>query len=316
MNTRAVVPQVALALLGLVAAFLVWRREPEGLPGEVPVLDVSPRALVSVRYEDASRSVELYGDARDEDTVWVRLGEPAPETTEEARPPPPPPRELRGNALAKSLLSSFAPLEALRGLGALDAKKLAELGISGSPRRLTVTVEGREHVLTLAAPVETDWGSPYVLREDGRVFLLGPTLLPDLEAAAARLVDRRMHAFGPEDFDTFTVAQGGNTRAIAVGEPPRAPDARERQWHERVWQLMPLDVLGRDEAPPGGEPEVLFQVGYQRRGRALGHVAVARDPEGAFYARTEHTAGWVRLQGEVEALAAGAVEVASARGSL
>lgn len=314
MNPRAVVPQVVLALLGLVAAFLVWRREPEALPGEVPVLDVSRRALLSVRYEDAERVVELYGD---EEAVWVRLGGRTPEATEEGTPEPAPPRELRGNALAKSLLSSFAPLEGLRDLGALDARKLAELGISGSPRRLMVAEEGRAHVLTLASPVEADWGSPYALREDGRVFLLGPTLLPDLEAAAARLVDRRLHAFEQEGFDTFTVSRGKHSRAFAVGgEAPEPGSERSRQWHERVWQLMPLDVLGRDEAPPGGEPEALFRVEYRRRGRAVGHVTVARGSEGDFYARTEHTAGWVRLLGEVEPLAAEAIEVASGRGSL
>lgn len=318
MNTRAVVPQVALAAVGLVAAFLVWQREPAMMPGGVTVLDVSRRSLERARYEDAARFVELYRDERDEETVWVRLGSTASATGEET-----PPRELRGNEAARRLFASLAPLEGMRALGPVDAKKLEELGITGSPRKLSLTVGGQQQVLKLAAPVGTDWGSPYVLREDGHVFLLGPTLLPDLEGAAARLVDRQLHTLGPEDFDAFTVTQGQRERAFVVsGKPPGpvtvsprsapdAPDEQVRNWHERVWQLQPLDLLGRGEEPPGGEPEELFQVEYARGGKAAGYLIVARGAEGDFYARTEHTAGWVRLQEGVDTLAANALQVAS-----
>jgi hypothetical protein len=326
MNARAVGLQVALAVMGLVAAFLVWQREPESLPGDVSVLDVSRRALQRVRYDDATRFVELYRDAADEETLWVRLGTKPAEATGEGTPvEPPPPRELRGNELARSLFASFGPLKGMRALGVLDAKKLAQLGISDSPRRLTLTVEGREQVLTLASPVGTEWGSPYVLREDGRVFLLGPTLLPDLEGAATRLVDRRMHTLEPGDFDAFSVFQGTNERAFLVtGKPPEpvtvaprsAPDVPTelvRSWHERVWQLLPLEVFGRGEEPPSGETEELFRVEYKRGDKVVGHLTVARGFQGDFYARTEHTAGWVRLHGSVEPLAVEAIQVASGR---
>lgn len=320
MNTRTVVPQVALAAVGLVAAFLVWQRGPETMPGGVTVVDISRRSLQRARYEDAARVVELYRDERDEETVWVRLGSAASSAGEEA-----PPRELRGNEAARSLFASLAPLEGMRALGVVDAKKLDELGITRSPRGLSLTAGGREQVLKLASPVGTDWGSPYVLREDGRVFLLGPTLLPDLEGAATRLVDRQMHTLGPEEFDAFTVTQGKNVRAFVVsGKPPGpvtvsprsapdAPDERVRNWHERVWQLQPRELLGRGEEPPGGEPEELFQVAYTRGDKAAGFIIVARGAEGDFYARTEHTVGWVRLQSGVDPLAADALEVASGR---
>jgi len=311
--------------MGLVAAFLVWQREPEGLPGDVAVLDISKRALQRVRYDDATRLVELYRDERDEETIWVRLGGKSPEPaveegTSSARPPP---RELRGNEAAKYLFTSLAPLKGIRALGTLDGKKLVELGLTDSPRRLALMVGGQEHVLTLASPVGSDWGSPYARREDGRVFLLGPTLLPDLEAAATRLVDRRMHTFELEDFDAFTVSQGSTRRAFVVrGRPPEPvtvapqsapdePDERVRDWHERVWRLPPVDVLGRGEALPGGEAEELFRVEYKRGNKVVGHVTVARGAEGNFYARTEHTAGWVLLQGGVDSLAVEAVKVAS-----
>lgn len=314
MNARAVLLHVALAAVGLVAAFLVWQREPEGLPGEVTVLDVSRRALQRVRYDDAARFVELYREAGDEAKVWVRLGASDAST---------PPRELCGNEAATNLFARIAPLKGMQALGELDAKKLEEMGLTQSPRKLTLRAEGREHVLTLAALPESNGGSPYVRREDGRVFLLGPTLLVDLEGAATRLVDRRLHTFEPGDFDSFTVHQGKRARTFVVkGKPPEPvtvspldmPEERTesvRSWHDQMWQLLPMDVLGRGEEPPGGAPEEVFRVEYQRRGKVVGHLTVSRSAEGGFYARTEHTAGWVQLHSSVYSLATEAVTVAA-----
>ncbi|HEX5635197.1 MAG TPA: hypothetical protein VFX50_18260, partial [Gemmatimonadales bacterium] len=309
MNARAVLLQVVLAVLALVAAVLVWQRGAAGLPGEVTVLEFSSRALQRVRLDDEGRSVELFRDARHAETLWVRLGGTS--------------GELRGNEMAKSLFAGLAPLKAIRDLGVQDEQKLEEMGLTGSPRKLTLTVAGQERVLTLGARLgDEDVPNPYARREDGAVFLLGPSLVPQLESAAALLVDRRMHTFELGEFDAFTVFQGANTRAFLVrGAPPEpvtvapqrtpdVPDELARAWLDRVWRLPPRDMLGRGEEPPGGEPEVVFRVEFKRGGRLLGHLTVARGGEGDFFARTEHTAGWVRLLSGVDALAAMAVTVA------
>jgi hypothetical protein len=328
--------------------------------GDVTVLDVSKRSLQRVRYDDAARFVELYRDANDEETVWVRIGEkpppppPAPSAADGGvpaggadagvgpggstdggtpgavaaappppPPPPPPPRELRGNETARTLWSRLAPLKASRALGKLDAKKLEELGLANSPRKLTLTVEGKEQTLTLASTGNA-WGPPYLLREDGHVFLLGPTILPELEGAANRLVDRRPHTFELGDFDSFTVTQGKNSRtyvvsgkaqqgpiSVAPQSAPDKPDEFVRNWHERVWRLVPLDFLGRGAEPPGGAPEELFRVEYKRGDKVQGHVIVARGARGDLYMRTEHTESWAKLQAGVDTLASEAIKVAS-----
>lgn len=357
MNVRGVTLQAGLAVVGLVAAFLVWQREPEGTPGEVTVLDISKRALQRVRYDDAVRFVELYRDERDEDTVWVRIGDkppppPVPKTADGGvpggaadagvvasagstdggtpgvaatvpPPPPPPPRELRGNETARNLLSRLAPLKATRSLGEMDAKKLEELGLTNSPRKLTLTVDGKERAFTLASPTGNAWGTPYLLREDGRVFLLGPTLLPELEGASSRLVDRRMHTFELGEFDTFTVSQGKNSRTYVMsGKPPAPvtvapqsapdkPDEFVRNWHDRVWRLLPVDFVGRGQEPVGGAPEETFRVEYKRGDKVVGEVTVGRSARGEFFVRTEHTPGWAKLHSGVDTLVSEAVKVAS-----
>ncbi|HLL00228.1 MAG TPA: hypothetical protein VK539_06550 [Myxococcaceae bacterium] len=362
MNVRGVSLQAGLAAVGLVAAFLVWQREPKGLGGDVTVLDVSKRSLQKVRYDDATRFVELYRDAKDEETVWVRIGDkpppPPPPAAQAADggvpggspdagavppgstdggtpgavaavppappPPPAPPRELRGNETARALWGRLAPLKGSRSLGEMDAKKLEELGLANSPRKLTLTVDGKEQALTLATATGNAWGPPYLLRGDGQVFLLGPTLLPDLEGASNRLVDRRLHTFELGEFDSFTVTQGKNSRAFVVSgnaqqgpvtvAPQGAPDKPDefvRTWHERVWRLVPVDFVGRGAEPPGGAPEELFRVEYKRGDTVRGHVTVARGARGDLYMRTEHTESWAKLQAGVDTLAAEATKVAS-----
>ncbi|WP_426749550.1 hypothetical protein [Myxococcus sp. Y35] len=352
MKVRDLALQGALAAAALVAAFVVWQREPSAAPGEVTVVDAPVRALDSIRYEDDTRFVDVFRDANAREQLWVRLGYKAPKTAVgaqgadagtsdagtsdagvaavaqatdagtgaaaaqppvAAREPPPPPRELRANEVAEKLFSRFAPMRAMRALGELDAKKLEEVGLATTARKLTVTVGGKARVFTLASP-PGGWGTPYLRsEEDGRVYLLGPALLPDLENANSRLVDRRLRTFDLGDFDAVVITAGGISRtfaatgkapgpvSLAPEEAPERPDEFARNWHDRVWRLVPIDFLGRDEAPPGGEPQESFRVEYRRQGRPVGHVTVAKG-EGGFYARTEHTTGWARLHAGVESL--------------
>ncbi|WP_164007220.1 hypothetical protein [Pyxidicoccus trucidator] len=361
MKVRDLALQGGLAAVALVAAFLVWQREPAGAPGEVTVVDAPVRALDAVRYEDDTRFVELFRDAEDRDRLWVRLGAkpPKPPTvipvntdagTPVAAPsasagdagtamasamdagtppvaapvePPPPPRELRANETAEKLFARFAPLRAMRALGELDAKKLEEVGLASTPRKLTLTVGGKPEAFSLASPAG-GWGTPYLRREaDGRVFLLGPALLPDLENATSRLVDRRLHTFELGDFDAVVISAGGASRTFRASgnapagpvslvpeESPDRPDEFARNWHDRVWRLMPLDFLGRDELPPGGELEEAFRVEYRKGGKPVGELRVARG-QGSFFARTEHTTGWARLHAGVDSLANEAAKVAA-----
>jgi hypothetical protein len=362
MNARGVALQGALAALGLLAALFTWQREPEGQPGEVTVLDISKRALQRVRYDDATRFVELFRDKEGE--LWVRLGDkpkPPPPVTPTASAdggvmdggvaggptdagvppvatgpgdagtpavaappaPPPPPRELRANQNAEGLFARLAPLKGTRSLGELDTKKREELGLVNSPRKLTFTVDGREQALLLASPQGAAWGSPYAMREDGKVFLLGSAILPDLEGGMNRLVDRRLHTFEEGDYDSFTVTQAKNARTFIVsGKPPGEmkvapkdapdkPDEFVRNWHDRVWRTAAMDVMGRGEEPPGGAPEEVFRVEYRKGDKSVGFLTVARGDKGEFFAKTEHSAGWIRFHAGLETLVSEAVKVAS-----
>ncbi|MCY1043778.1 hypothetical protein OV208_20835 [Corallococcus sp. bb12-1] len=229
--------------------------------------------------------------------------------------PVPPPRELRGNDLAQKLFAKFAPLRAQRELGVLDAKKLEELGLAKTERALTLTVDSTPKTFRLAAPA-SGWGAPYLQRpSDSHVFLLGPALLSDLEAASSRLVDRRLHTFDVDGFDRVVITAGTTSRAfVASGQPPGAvqlspvdapgtPDDFTRNWHDRVWRLTPLEFLGRGESPPGLASTPAFRIEYQRAGKPVGELSMAMATDHTWYARTEFTPGWTRMGGGLESLA-------------
>ncbi|RKG52038.1 hypothetical protein D7X30_35040 [Corallococcus sp. AB011P] len=239
--------------------------------------------------------------------------------------PVPPPRELRGNDVALKLFSRFAPLRAQRDLGVLDDKKLEEIGLAKTERGLTLTLDGTPRTFRLATPA-SGWGAPYLQRtSDGHVFLLGPGLLPDLEAASSRLVDRRLHTFDVDGFDHIVISTGTTSRAfVASGKPPGAvqlspvdapgtPDDFARNWHDRLWRLTPVEFLGRGEAPPGPAPTPAFRVEYQRGGKAVGELSMAKTPDGSWYARTEFTPGWTRMGGGLELLADDAAKLTAPR---
>ena len=61
------------------------------------------------------------------------------------------PRVLRGNERAQKAFERFAPLRAVRGLGAVSADKLKELGFEGSKRRLLVQASGNSHLFKVAS---------------------------------------------------------------------------------------------------------------------------------------------------------------------
>jgi hypothetical protein len=329
MTPRGALTQGTLATLGLLVAYGTWQREPERAAGDVTVIDVSKSDVDKVRFEENGRWAEVHrGDLGGEKVVLVKTsGKPKQEKAAPGSPAAKdePQRELKGSESAEHLLENFGPLRAARSLGVLDAAKLKEVGLDASKKKITVSARGEQRAFLVAS---LGFGSAYFKDErDGRVYIVNGSMLSDLESAGARLTDRALHDLKPTEFDALTLTVGAKKKEFGQANAPTAMAARitpkgnpgktnelAQNWHDRVWRLIPIEMLGQGEQPTGGAPQVALRLEYSARGRSRGFLELARGaappppatpassttpPPPAkpadVFARTEHTVGWVKL---------------------
>lgn len=332
MKAQAAAIHGGLAGVALLAAFVTWQREPEAANAgdTVVALDLSKSDLMAIRLQTPEATVAV---RREGDAVWIHSAPvpkpPPPMAAADAgtaadggvvaaappppaQPPPPPPRDMKGNELAEKALEKFAPLRALRSLGKQPPEKLKELGLEEPKRTLTVVQRsGREIAFKVSNPV-LGAGSPYLQSADGTVYLVPATMISQLEAASTQLVDRRLHAFKQNEVDALVVKAGDKLRElvqttdeqgavrVASKKTPDKPDDLTRNWSDKVWRLVSIEVLGKGETPRAGEPKVEGRIDYLRRGKPLGYVDLGRGANGELYLRTEHTAGWVKAHNRAD----------------
>jgi hypothetical protein len=100
------------------------------------------------------------------------------------------------------------------------------------------------------------------------------------------------------------VSHGENGVILAPAASPNKADSAFKTWHDRAFSAWPVEVLGKDEVPAEGAPQVELRIDYSARGRRLGFLelakgaAVASNTESAkapLFARSEHTLGWLKL---------------------
>jgi hypothetical protein len=321
--------QGGLAVLGLVAAHLTWQREPERAPGEVEIFDAGKNDVSHVHYEDDATALDM--DRRKDEGgpgLWLHIVEKiAPKSPAKADPKnpkpvePKPPRDLRGGEGAEKVMDQFSPFRSPRAFGVLDAAKLKELGLDAPKRKLTVTVRGDARQFEIGQPIGATAGESY-LRDtrDGRVYLMPRGMAGELQAGASRLVERKLHKFEPTDFDRLVLTVGDKKRELAQThresvhgaqlasvKTPDKPDQTAKNWHEMLWRVGPVDVLGQGEVPAEGTPAPFARVDYFDGKKAIGWIELAKIPPAveesssappapSLYARTEHTAGWVKLR--------------------
>jgi hypothetical protein len=215
-----------------------------------------------------------------------------------------------------------------RAFGTLDASKLKELGLDAPKRKLELTVKGDVRRYEIGQPANAPGGESFVRDiRDGRVYLMPRAMLTELQNAT-HLIDRRLHTFELGDFDRIVLSSGGKqkeylqvgreNRATAGFAPPKTPDKRDqmaKNWHDTLWRTFPQEVLGRGEDPASGKPALALRVDYYDGKTAVGWIEISKVDTGSgmsddgsanapteYYARSEHTAGWVKLHSAANVL--------------
>jgi hypothetical protein len=339
---RQVALQATLALAGLCAAYFTWQRAAELAPGEVFVIDSGKNDVSAVRFDDQEKSVWVeLTTTSDENGPFtsVHLSPQERATTakdqtkdqtkdhnKDQKPSKTPERMVRGSEAADKLLAGFAPLRASRGLGILDPTRLKDLGLDEPKRHFTLTLRNGKRAFAIA-PAPPGGSEPYLRDEvSGQVYVVSRSLLSDFQSAASLLVERRLHGFKVEEADRVAIQRGGKKEEFVISRSedrvqlspvssPDKPDSTAKTWHDRAFAVWPVEVLGKDEAPEGGQPQVELRIDYAVRGHRLGFVEIARlaalasSSDGAkdtLFARSEHTLGWVKLPADTQSLLADA----------
>ena len=325
MRARGAAVQGGLAVIALLAVYATWQRPEQATPGDVVMVDLSRGDLNRLHYDDGVKWVELERRrGREGPAIWIKQGRLDRPLPDGGLPPPgvepkPLPRgELRANEAAEKLFERFEPLRATRALGTLDPPKLKELGLQDSQKSLQLYARIGRQSFKISTSV-LGVGSPYLQNEqDGRVYLLGNTAVADLESAPVRLVDRQLHTFKLADVDGFAVQVNDKRRdflikvtpnqpaVVAAKKSPQKPDDFVRNWHDKIWHLVVLEVLCKGDVPASGDPTVGLRVEYFHRGNRVGWLEVGAPPVSSspnareLYARSEHTAGWAKVHSASE----------------
>ncbi|MFO0598461.1 MAG: hypothetical protein U0228_24360 [Myxococcaceae bacterium] len=351
MKARSAAIQGGLAIVGLVAAYVTWQRPKETSKAEsVVIADASKNSLEKVRYEDGTRYVEL--EKRDRFTVGLGFlegkrpvfdagmaqvavaspdagsadgGVDAGTVLVNVKPPEPPPdRVLFANDRADTIWAKLTPFEGSRALGQLSKEKLDEVGLTGSERKLELTIAGVKRTFTISRPVSGLIGNYAQDQKSNDVFVIGSSLFNDLDPNSQVLVDRRLHLFKQGEFDAFTVKGGGKeaafvqsggdipqTAKVARAATPDKADELAKNWHDKIWnRLIVTEVLAANENPKAGPVEVQLRLEYTLKGKSKGWLELGWDDTKGTWARSENTPGWVSVhQGSEEIIIEGQKQI-------
>jgi hypothetical protein len=247
--------------------------------------------------DDLTEAAEMLAEAAAESEA------PEPEKVEESK-------EFKAGDSGDKLFEALSPLRAKRELADLSEEKLAELGLDEPSAVLTIERKGKEpKVLELGGDM-FGGSSKYVRdRDSGKVYLVDGKALKPLERGDRRLADRRLRKEKPAEIVSVSV----KSEAGSIELEQRNRDDKERAywaikgaegasdtaktWLSKVFRLRSRGYVQADEQPT--EPEAVFTVDIAGEDGTTTHVEILRgqDPEGetAWYARSDHTRGLVKL---------------------
>jgi hypothetical protein len=228
-------------------------------------------------------------------------------------------QEFRGGKGIDELLKLLMSFTAVRSLGTVDKEKDKAFGLVESKKQLTLTTGSSSRTFKVGGTTFGNMDLYIKDAQDGRVYVIRPRLLQDLQYAELRLMARELHDFEAQDVERVVISAKGKKKAIVqrnVKDPGGAfwadedtPEKKKeiyKNWMEKVSGLQILEYLKEKDQPVGLKP--VLELDYSGRGRALGHLTLLRiDPPagttpkgnqafGEFYARSEASRVLTKLQ--------------------
>ncbi len=327
---RSVIIYATVLVASIVWAYVTWTHEGELDPDEaVVILDGKPEGLVTVVYDSDKVDVTLsmYNDELGR-YGWAEVvpksdGEEPPPASDNPHAPPPPdtsPAAFKVGKSGDTMIAGLAPFAAKRRLEGVAEDQLPDLGLQPPEATLTIAREGREPK-TYELGGNAFGGVNVYVRDpsDGALYLVDAKLIAPLQAAKRTLVDRTLFPGAQKEVRQVSVNEG--SRSVTFSQKnPDDPDARfwardgedsadpgAAAWLDKALTLSAAEYVPDGEAPPDLAP-VFSMVVDSAEQKVPVTVQVMRgineDGEDAFFAKSEHTRGLVRLHRSLAAEAA------------
>jgi hypothetical protein len=215
------------------------------------------------------------------------------------------------------LVKKVAPLKAVRRLGKLAPSQLGDFELADPSSRLEITHARGKRVIRIGGRTFGGGNHYYVIDEQTReAFLLGASIVRDLEMAQSRLFQRELHDFEITDVASVVINAPGRRRTLEHRDRQNpqtrswvAPDATEAStstelydnWMRQLERLRALAYPAAGEGPRPDAPPVV-RIDYRGEGgSAIGFLEVTGggSPEAELYGRSEATRVWVQLSRSV-----------------
>lgn len=322
----------------LVGAFLSWKAErapkKTSQAQMVAMLDVAPDDLkaIAIDQKKEGKSTRVTFEGKGEARVaWVETVKPAPtprpkpvaspaataEPTPEVAAAPPEKLKFPGGDSAVKLVEQFAPMQAVRSLGKLDAKQRVEFELEDPKTVLSVETSRRTHTLKIGG---TSFGANdyYVEAEDGQVWLVkAATVRPLLNGDG--LMQRALHELDDKEVAGVTVKSGDREAKFLqqhrldakarFWSKPDSPDARETQFATWLGKARRIPVLRYPQDLGDVNPK-LSLVYADEKGKELARIEVAPRDGQPPLVRSDRTRAWAEsdktrveeLLGELDAI--------------
>jgi hypothetical protein len=312
---------VHLAVLGAasVLAFGVWTRDDDAQlsskPTGVEVWGGNPDSVTQLSFSTATRKLRLEPkkDATGRWYVGTVDKEDAPLAhapgADAGAPAAPPKHETVHFVSVKAgddLVKSLAPLHALRAVGKVEGTRAEEFGLDKPDGTLKITVGGKEQTLVFgsATPGGTE---RYARAGSGDVYAVSGDIVQGLLYAEARLPERELHEFKPEEATEVKVSKGGKIRALsrvpgkvegwADSATPTKLDETAGNWMTKLGRLHVQDWVEKPSVAPGPNNSVV-SVAYLAGAKPLGTLELFRIPgeKGNDYlAKSEYSRWYARV---------------------
>jgi hypothetical protein len=123
-------------------------------------------------------------------------------------------RGFKANKQVSALLDGFGPFEAVRSLGALEAKQLDEVKLTSPQAKLILRVGGKDKVFELGTRTfgTRDW---YVRAAGGReVYVVASKVIGDFEYPEGRFMQRQLRDLAEKDVSKVVLKAGGRERTF------------------------------------------------------------------------------------------------------